>query len=191
MNIDDGSKIIRKAIKFAEEKHQNQIRKMSGSPYIHHPLMVSYVAANFKKSKNLYKLIAASILHDTIEDTKTTPEEIAKEFGKLIASLVFELSDDKEEIAILGKLEYQKSKWAGLSNYGLFLKLCDRYCNILDGAGEKYLEDTSVIIKNLKRKRKLTASQRSILREIEKIIKTNTKPKTIEMVGTQVSNVQI
>src|SRR5690606_1221663 len=177
MKIDDGSKVIRKAIKFAEDKHQGQVRKLSGSPYIHHPLMVSYVAANFKKSKNLYKLIAAAILHDVIEDTNASPEEIAKEFGKLISSLVFELSDDKEEIARVGKLEYQKAKWPGLSNYGLFLKLGDRYCNILDDAGEKYITDTSIIISGLKKKRRLTGSQRSILREIEKIIKASKQKK--------------
>jgi len=74
MRIDDGSKVIRKAIKYAEQKHSGQIRKISGSPYVHHPLIVSYVAANFKKSKNLYKLVAAAILHDVIEDTDATPE---------------------------------------------------------------------------------------------------------------------
>lgn len=169
MRIDDGSKVIRKAIKYAEQKHSGQVRKISGSPYVHHPLIVSYVAANFKKSKNLYKIVAAAILHDVIEDTDATPEEITKEFGKMIASLVFELSDDPEEVQKVGKLEYQKAKWPGLSNYGLFLKLCDRYCNLLDDAGEKYLNDTAVIVRNLKKKRKLTGSQRSILREIEKL----------------------
>lgn len=175
MRIDDGSKMIRKAIKFAEMKHTGQVRKISGSPYVHHPLMVSYVAANFKKSKNLYKIITAAILHDVIEDTDTTPEEITKEFGMLISSLVFELSDDPEEIQKIGKFEYQKAKWPGLSNYGLFLKLCDRYCNLLDGAGDKYLCETSIIIKNLKKKRILTGSQRNILREIEKLTRAYAK----------------
>ena len=116
MHINDKAEIILKAIKLAEAKHKGQKRKVSGAPYFHHPLMVSYIATNFKKSKNLHNIIAACILHDVVEDTDIKPKVITKGFGTLVSSIVFELTDDKEEIKRIGKTEYQKKKWVGLSN---------------------------------------------------------------------------
>ena len=123
MNIDEKAGIVFKAMKYAERKHKGQVRKGSGSPYFHHPLMVSYIAANFKKSKNLHTLIAAAILHDVVEDCDVKPHTITKMFGMGVSKLVFELTDDKDEIKRIGKVEYQKKKWCGLSNYpGLTMK---------------------------------------------------------------------
>lgn len=171
MNIDDKAKVVLKAIRYAERKHKGQIRKGSGSPYFHHPLMVSYIAANFKKSKNLHKLIAASILHDVVEDTNARPHDITKMFGTMISSLVFELTDDKDEIKRVGKLQYQKTKWPGLSNYALYLKLCDRLANVSDKPKDQYKKDTIEIISELVSARRLTKSQNSVLKEIEKVLK--------------------
>ena len=169
-DIDKKAKLIRDALILAEKKHKGQKRKLSGSPYIHHPLMVSYLAAHFKSSKSLHKLIAASLLHDLLEDTNIDPSSIAKSFGTDVASLVFELTDDKEEIEKVGKLEYQKAKWCGISSYALYLKLCDRLANVSDGPTEKYQQDTLEILKHLKRKRKLSKSQKLVIAEIECVI---------------------
>lgn len=168
--LDEKSSLIRKALKFATNKHHGQVRKISGSPYIQHPIMVSYIAANFKRSKNLHILICAAILHDVLEDTDCTPQELVKEFGSFISGLVFELTDDKEQIGATSKLEYQKSKCIGISNYALFLKLCDRYCNLSDSPKESAIDDTYELIQYIKKKRKLTASQKAIIKEIELII---------------------
>lgn len=170
MNIDDKAGIVLKAMKYAERKHKGQVRKGSGSPYFHHPLMVSYIAANFKKSKNLHTLIAAAILHDVVEDCDVNPHTITKMFGMGVSKLVFELTDDKDEIKIIGKVEYQKKKWCGLSNYGLFLKLCDRLANVSDNPKAQYIDDTLTVLNNLMENRRLTRSQRSVCDEIYKVI---------------------
>lgn len=158
--------MILKAIRFAELKHKGQKRKVSGEDYISHPIFVSYKAANFKKSKHFEELIIASILHDVVEDTDTTFQELVEEFGMFVASLVFELTNDEEEIKKVGKFEYQKSKMYGMSNYALFLKFCDRLCNILDNPTEKYVNETSEILKYINDKRKITKSQYDIMCEI-------------------------
>lgn len=167
MTIDQKAQLILKALKFAEKKHKNQKRKITGSPYIHHPIIVSYLCANFKSSKKLHLLICAAILHDTIEDTNTKPEEIAKEFGLEIAALVFELTDDKSEIKKIGKVEYQKRKWIGISNYAFYIKLCDRLYNISDTPTEEYIKNTNELIHHIKKNRSLTKSQKTVIQEIE------------------------
>lgn len=84
-----------KALAFAADKHKNQRRKdAEASPYINHPIALANVLANeggiAKKD-----VLCAAILHDTIEDTETTEEELRKEFGDKITSIVLEGTDDK------------------------------------------------------------------------------------------------
>lgn len=162
--------LIHKAIQFAQTRHSGQTRKVSGAEYFQHPLEASYICANFKKSKNMDILIAALILHDTVEDTETTFEELLAEFGMFVASLVFELTDDKVMKEKLGKFEYQKSKWCGISNYALFLKLCDRLSNISDSPTETAKSQTADLLNHIEAKRKLTKSQKEIVKEIRKYI---------------------
>jgi (p)ppGpp synthase/HD superfamily hydrolase len=162
--------LVLKAIRFAEKKHAGQKRKVSGAEYINHPLTVSYIVANFKRSKNLEILIASAILHDTVEDTDTTFEEILAEFGMFVATLVFELTDDKPLRDKMGKLEYQKAKWSGLSNYALFLKFCDRLNNMSDSPTEAAVAMTLEILAHVEKKRKLTKSQKEVVAEIKRVI---------------------
>lgn len=76
--------IITKAYNFAESLHKNQTRK-SGELYIIHPLNVAYTLANMHADSDT---ICAGLLHDTIEDSDITKEEIAEEFGPEVAKLV-------------------------------------------------------------------------------------------------------
>jgi GTP pyrophosphokinase len=75
---------IRKAYEFAKEKHKGAFRK-SGEPYFTHPAEVAYILAQLRMD---IPTITAGLLHDTIEDTGTTPEEIEKEFGREVAFIV-------------------------------------------------------------------------------------------------------
>lgn len=75
---------IKKAYYYAENLHQGQFRQ-SGEPYISHPLNVAYILADMHADKDT---ICAGLLHDTLEDTNTTKEDIASEFTKDIANLV-------------------------------------------------------------------------------------------------------
>ena len=158
--------IVIKAITFAAEKHKGQKRRETKLPYITHPLIVSYLLTKYKKSKDLESLIVASILHDTLEDTKTTIQELSNEFSPMIAGLVVELTSDDEQIKLLGKNEYLKIKMVGMSNYALVIKLCDRLSNIIDAPSAKYKKDTEDLLKYLIDKRDLTGTQMNIVNDI-------------------------
>ena len=76
--------LIEKAYEYAEEKHRNQFRK-SGEPYIIHPIHVAYIVAELGLDT---QTICAALLHDVVEDTEATYEDIKKEFGQEIAQIV-------------------------------------------------------------------------------------------------------
>ena len=80
----DDISLIEKAYKIATEAHKDQVRK-SGEPYIIHPLCVAIILADLELDK---ETIAAGLLHDVVEDTIMTTEEIEKEFGPDVALLV-------------------------------------------------------------------------------------------------------
>ncbi len=80
---------------FAAGKHQGQVRKDENhSPYITHPIAVAQAIAEIGQVADLLVLKAA-ILHDTIEDTQTTEEEIRQAFGQDVLEVVLEVTDDK------------------------------------------------------------------------------------------------
>jgi guanosine-3',5'-bis(diphosphate) 3'-pyrophosphohydrolase len=162
--------LIHKALKYAELKHRGQKRKVSGADYITHPIMVSYLAANYKRSKALETLICAAILHDTVEDTNASYNDILRRFGMPVASIVFELTSDPVALKAVGKLEYLKAHMAGMSSYALFLKLCDRLANIMDNPSAKQLNETREILEHLRKRRRLTKSHLAVMAEIEKIL---------------------
>ncbi len=85
--------MILKAYAYADDKHKNQYRK-SGEPYIIHPLYVAYILADLGLDTDT---ICAALLHDVVEDTDSTYEDIEKEFSKGIAEIV-------EGVTKLGKL---------------------------------------------------------------------------------------
>ena len=88
MNMD--TSLLDKAIVFAVKAHQGVERKGKGFPYIVHPLEAVSIAATMTNDQ---ELLAAAVLHDTVEDTAVTFREIEREFGKRVASLVEAESD--------------------------------------------------------------------------------------------------
>ena len=123
----DSTKIIRASF-FAAKKHKDQRRKDPAStPYINHPLEV----ANFLTMAYIddVDVLCAAILHDTIEDTDTTYEELEFEFGTRVASYVKEVTDDKSLPKIERKklqIEHSKTCSAGAG----FIKLADKLSNL-------------------------------------------------------------
>lgn len=75
---------VRRAYAYAEEAHRGQLRK-SGEPYITHPLAVAWILADLQLDATT---IAAALLHDVVEDTRVTDEEIVRQFGSEVAALV-------------------------------------------------------------------------------------------------------
>ena len=86
--------LIQKAIIFATLKHKDQKRKGTDIPYIVHPMEVMQILTEMNCSENV---IIAGILHDTLEDTDTTPEEIRKEFNQDVRYYVEAESEDKSK----------------------------------------------------------------------------------------------
>ena len=83
-----------KAIEFASRKHSGQRRKdEEASPYINHPIAVAHLLADTGAVTDLVTLMAA-VLHDTIEDTETTPDELDQLFGQAVRKVVEEVTDD-------------------------------------------------------------------------------------------------
>ena len=120
-----------KAVAFAAEKHKNQRRKdAQASPYINHPIALANVLANEGDIASQNVLISA-LLHDTIEDTETTPEELKAIFGEKIASIVMELTDDKN-LPKAQRKALQIEHAAHASTEAKLVKLADKICNLRD-----------------------------------------------------------
>ena len=83
------------ALAFAADKHRNQRRKdAEGSPYINHPIELAKILAIEGGVEDM-QVLCAAVLHDTIEDTQTSYEELAARFGSEVADVVREVTDDK------------------------------------------------------------------------------------------------
>ena len=77
-------KQIEKAIQFATEAHEGQIRKYTGEPYIVHPLAVMETVSTVEHTD---EMLMAAVLHDTVEDCDVTLDDIVSHFGPIVADL--------------------------------------------------------------------------------------------------------
>jgi guanosine-3',5'-bis(diphosphate) 3'-pyrophosphohydrolase len=125
--------LLLKALAFAAHKHRDQRRKdPEASPYINHPIALAEVLAGEGGVTDL-EVLAAALLHDTIEDTATSHEELVAQFGGRIAAIVAEVTDDQK----LPKAERKRLQIvhaASLSAGAKLVKLADKICNLRDVA---------------------------------------------------------
>lgn len=165
-----------RALRLATKAHKGQFRK-GGGEYINHPKEVARFVKQFKKSNNLDALISAAYLHDTVEDTDTTYEDLVKQFGGLIAGMVKELTTDKEASDAIGKGEYIANKMVKMSSWALVIKLADRLANVQDiderppEFQRKYASQTKLALDRLKTDRYLSNTHKKIITAIEDKIK--------------------
>ncbi|QQX85267.1 bifunctional (p)ppGpp synthetase/guanosine-3',5'-bis(diphosphate) 3'-pyrophosphohydrolase [Cupriavidus necator] len=119
------------AIAFAADKHRNQRRKdAEASPYINHPIALANVLANESGIEDERVLVTA-ILHDTIEDTETTEQELVSSFGQEVANIVLEVTDDKS-LPKSERKRLQMEHAAHISSRAQLVKLADKICNLRD-----------------------------------------------------------
>ncbi|CAJ3334256.1 HD domain-containing protein [Burkholderia pseudomallei] len=119
------------AIAFAADKHRNQRRKdHEASPYINHPIALANVLANEAGVEDERVLLAA-VLHDTIEDTETTEQELVRLFGKEVTGIVMEVTDDKA-LPKSERKRLQIEHAPHISRRAKLVKLADKICNLRD-----------------------------------------------------------
>jgi len=127
---------LRRAAGFAAWKHHGQMRKGVGKiPYIHHPIEVAAILAEIGGVADI-DVLQAGLLHDTIEDTETSREELASHFGSRVCDIVREVSDDKSLDKDVRKAK-QVEHAPHLSSDAQSLKLADKVSNVYDVAFNK------------------------------------------------------
>ena len=132
MSIEESDlKVLLKALQFSAIKHTNQRRKdVDASPYINHPISLASILCNEAHIMDI-EVICGALLHDTIEDTETTPEELESEFGPVIKDIVMDVTDDKS----LNKAARKKAQIdhaSDVSDKAKLVKLADKISNLRD-----------------------------------------------------------
>jgi len=123
--------LILNAADFAAYKHRNQRRKdEEKTPYINHPIAVAKIISEIGNIEDP-EILAAALLHDTIEDTKTTPEELIENFGERVCHLVQEVTDDKT-LPKLERKQRQIDHAKEISKDAALIKLGDKISNVTD-----------------------------------------------------------
>jgi GTP diphosphokinase / guanosine-3',5'-bis(diphosphate) 3'-diphosphatase len=119
------------ALRFAADKHVSQRRKGCDQiPYINHPIKVVYILQKIGKEID-EGLLSAAILHDVLEDTSTTEQELREIFGDKITDLVIEVTDDMS-LTYDDRKRYQIKKAPALSVDAKKIKIADKISNIQD-----------------------------------------------------------
>jgi GTP diphosphokinase / guanosine-3',5'-bis(diphosphate) 3'-diphosphatase len=125
--------LLLKALAFAAHKHRDQRRKdPAASPYINHPIALADVLVNEGGVTDV-EVLCAALLHDTVEDTDTTHEELANAFGSRVARIVAEVTDD-QALPKAERKRLQVERAAHLSPEAKLVKLADKICNLRDVA---------------------------------------------------------
>ena len=119
------------ALAFAADKHKNQRRKdAEASPYINHPIALANLLLNEAGVEDQRVLVAA-VLHETIEDTDATAQELVRHFGKDVTDIVLEVTDDKT-LPKAERKRLQIEHAAHISRRAKLVKLADKICNLRD-----------------------------------------------------------
>ena len=154
------STLVQKALLFSEKAHAGQTRK-SGEPYIIHPILVASIVSSISQDD---AMVIAALLHDVVEDTDFTIEEVKNEFGDDVAHLVEGLtkiiqmrdselvSSDSNEKLIASALSFRKMLLASIQDVRvLVVKLCDRLHNMLtldalDASKQERISEETMVV---------------------------------------------
>ncbi len=125
--------LVVEAIAFAADRHRDQRRKDTArTPYINHPIALMRVLS-LEAGIQDPRVLCAALLHDTVEDTGTSPQEIEQRFGSEIRAVVMEVTDDKG-LTKAERKRLQVERAAGASEAARLVKLADKICNLRDVA---------------------------------------------------------
>lgn len=126
-------KLLLRALAFAAHKHRKCRRKnVDASPYINHPISLANILCNEGYVTDI-NVICGALLHDTVEDTDATEAELDEEFGRDIADIVMDVTDDKN-LPKHERKEQQVEHAAHISPAAKLVKLADKISNLRDMA---------------------------------------------------------
>ena len=129
--MNEGLQLVIEAAAFAADKHRKCRRKdIDSTPYINHPLSLAKILIA-EAGIDDPVVIAAALLHDTIEDTETTEDELRAAFGSEVSQVVAEVTDNKKFSKDTRKL-LQIQHAAHISNRAKLVKLSDKIANLRD-----------------------------------------------------------
>ena len=166
--VEDFPKNTRAMYRFAKRRHDDTgaIRKVSKQPYWVHPEGVAKIVMEHGGSDIEIK---AAMAHDVLEDTGESYEDMAEKFGEKVASIVKEVTNDKDEIATVGKEKYISEELCRLSPEALTVKLADMLYNMKDSPTEKNYERMRKNIAFLMMNRQLDGKHLELAQEIMEV----------------------
>jgi len=167
-DIEDFPKNTRAMYRFARRRHDDTgaIRKVSKEPYWVHPEGVAKIVMEHGGSDIEIK---AAMAHDTMEDAGVSYDDMVEKFGDKVASIVKEVTNDKDEIAKVGKEKYISEELCRLSPEALTVKLADMLYNMKDSPTEKNYERMRKNVAFLMMNRKLDGKHLELAQEIMEI----------------------
>jgi len=150
---------IELAYLFMEAAHKGQLRKFTGLPYIEHLKGTANLLIEITNDTASDEQRIAALLHDVIECTTITEDEITLNFGSHVCKLVEELTNNKIEKDRMGKKFYLSNKINNMSDEALLIKFCDRLNNVIDLSDKKTpiefvikcIDETQYIVHNINR----------------------------------------
>lgn len=166
--VEDFPRNTRAMYRFAKRRHDDTgaIRKVSKEPYWVHPEGVAKIVMEHGGSDIEIK---AAMAHDVLEDTGESYEDMVEKFGEKVASIVKEVTNDKDEIAKVGKEKYISEELCRLSPEALTVKLADMLYNMKDSPTEKNYERMRKNIAFLMMNRQLDGKHLELAQEIMEV----------------------
>lgn len=166
--VEDFPRNTRAMYRFAKRRHDDTsaIRKVSKQPYWVHPEGVAKIVMEHGGSDIEIK---AAMAHDVLEDTGESYEDMVEKFGEKVASIVKEVTNDKDEIAKVGKEKYISEELCRLSPEALTVKLADMLYNMKDSPTEKNYERMRKNVAFLMMNRQLDGKHLELAQEIMEV----------------------
>lgn len=163
--IEDFPASTRGMYRFARRRHNDtgSVRKVSKQPYWIHPEGVAQIVMEHGGSDTEIK---AAFAHDILEDTGDSYEDLVEKFGEKVASIVKEVTNDKDEMTKIGKAQYISEKLVQLSPEALTVKLADMLYNIKDSPTEKNYDRMRKNVMYLMMNRELSGIHLQLAEEI-------------------------
>jgi len=160
-------------LNYIQEVHKGVYRRDTRIPYYVHPVRVANLVMSYRKQFVLDGVIITALLHDVLEDTSVSKEEIRDNWGTVILDRVLMLTLKDEEVSKVGKTQALINAMMQMDESTLLIKLCDRLDNVTDFVftdskfAKKYMNETLDILSAVEEEKKdLTLTHKKVINRI-------------------------